>query len=294
VPTTLVRDSYGKSRVRLVQVTRHPDRHDVKDVTVDIAFEGDYAAAHLAGDNAHVLPTDTMKNTDYALARRQPVGELEWFGIALGAHFLGASRHVGRVRVRLAEHPWARLPVAGRPHGHAFERAGEARRTATVTTTRDAGGGAGEATVEAGIEDLLVLKTAGSAFEGFARDAYTTLRETGDRLFATVIAARWRYAGGAGAAGDTAYGALWRGVRQLLLETFADHRSASVQHTLYAMGDAVLQAVPEVAEIHLSLPNKHHLLVDLAPLGLDNPNEIFVPTEEPYGLIEATMARNGA
>jgi urate oxidase len=184
------------------------------------------------------------------------------------------------VEVELTEHLWTRLAVANRTHEHAFTRAGAGERVAVVTATR------GRLTVESGIEGLLVLKSAGSGFEGFLRDRYTTLRETGDRILSTSISARWRYA-----AGDVAYNALWHGVRQLILETFADHESRSVQHTLYAMGRAVLEECPEVAEIRLSFPNKHHLLVDLTPLGLDNPNEIFVPTDEPYGLIEATIRR---
>jgi urate oxidase len=282
---TLARNGYGKERVRVVKVTRRHERHDLRDITVGVRFEGDYEAVYAAGDNRACLPTDTMKNTVYALARQHPLEELERFGLALAEHFRrGPAGAPGpapaRVEVELTEHLWTRLVVASRAHEHAFTRAGTAERVAVVTATGDG------VTVESGIEGLLVLKSAGSAFEGFPRDRYTTLRETGDRILATAIAARWRYAGAA-----VAYNALWHGVRQLILETFADHESRSVQHTLYAIGRAVLEECPDVAEIRLSFPNKHHLLVDLAPLGLDNPNEIFVPTDEPYGLIEATIRR---
>jgi urate oxidase len=146
--------------------------------------------------------------------------------------------------------------------------------------------GANGERVEAGLADLDVLKTTGSAFAGFPRDAYTTLAETGDRILATAIEARWTYTG---AAHD--WEASWAAARRLLCEVFAEHDSRSVQHTLYAMGERVLAGLPAVEEIHLRLPNRHHLLADLAPFGLDNPNLVFVATSEPYGLIEATLRR---
>jgi len=277
----LGQNNYGKQRIRLVKVMRRPDRHDVKDLTVDVAFEGEYQAVHTAGDNATVLPTDTMKNTVYALARLHPVARIEAFGRTLAEHFLQATEHVQRVRVRIAAHPWQRLPFGGGGHHHAFVRGSGERRIALVTGSRR------EVRVEAGIEDLEVLKTTGSAFEGYQKDRYTTLPETSDRIFATAVSARWRY--------DRAvvdYDARFDAVRTALLETFAEHDSRSVQHTLYAMGQAALDASPEIGEIRLSLPNRHHLLADLARMGLDNPNEVFVATSEPFGLIEATLRRS--
>jgi urate oxidase len=273
-------NSYGKSGIRLVKLLRRGDLHEIVDLTVAVRFEGDFAAAHVQGDNANVLPTDTMKNTVYALAKNHPIGSPEAFGLDVSAHFLGASPQVSRVSVTLAEHPWERLAVRERPHPHAFRRAGSETRTALVSRTREA------AAVEAGLEDLIVLKSGRSAFSGFCRDPYTTLRETRDRIFATSIAACWRYA-----SVEADFRLLHRGVRQALLETFAEHSSESVQHTLSAMGEAVLERHPEVLEIRLSLPNKHHLPVDLSPFGLANANDVFVATEEPYGLIEATLKR---
>lgn len=283
MPAILTENSYGKSAVRLVRVVRGADRHEVRDLTVDIAFEGDFEAVHLEGDNAPVLPTDTMKNTVYALARESAIPSPEEFGIELAQHFLGTVPHLSRVRVDLAEHGWERLTVNGKPHTHAFRRAGEERRLARVAATRRG------TTVEAGVEDLTVLKTTGSAFEGYMRDRFTTLPETKDRIFATAIRAVWRY-------GDAERGidfnAAWEGGRAALLETFATHdESRSVQHTLYAMGAAAIERVAAIEEIHLSLPNKHHLLVDLGRFGMENPNEVFVATTEPYGLIEATLMR---
>lgn len=276
----LASNAYGKSMVRLVTIARSGARHDLRDLTVNVALAGEFTRAHTEGDNSAVLPTDTMKNAVYALARTGPLGEPEEFAARLARHCLDAAPAAGSARVHIAEHQWARLTVAGRAHDHAFRRAGPEHRLATVTATRRG------LAVEAGISDLHVLKSAGSAFEGFRRDAYTTLRETSERIFATAIQARWRYAGDA-----ASFGPLWHGVRRLLLETFAAHDSRSVQHTLYAMGEAVLAECAAVVEINLTLPNRHHLAVDLSPFGLDNPNEVFVATEAPYGLIEATLRR---
>jgi urate oxidase len=184
--------------------------------------------------------------------------------------------------VEIAERVWERLETGGRPHGTAFRRPGGETRLAVATVDR-AGGDA----IEAGLDDLVILKTARSAFAGFARDRFTTLRDTDDRLLATALRAVWLYA-----AADAAFASLRAGIRQTLLDTFAEHDSRSVQHTLYAMGEAVLERHGEVREIRLTMPNKHHVPVDLAPFGLPNENAVFVATDEPYGLIEATVERS--
>lgn len=274
-------NSYGKSAVRLLKVERSGSRHEIRDLTVDIALSGDFESAHTSGDNRAVLPTDTMKNTVYAMAREQSIGQPEEFGLRIAARFLDASLAARTATVHIAEHGWRRQTFEGRPHDHAFERGSAEQRTASVKATRG-----GQPSVTAGIADLVVLKSAGSGFSGFPRDRYTTLRDTTDRILATSISTQWRYG-----ARPAAYGTLWLAVRRQLLETFADHESASVQHTLYAMGEAVLEGCSEVEEITITMPNRHHLLVDLGPFGLENPNEVFVPTTEPYGLIEATLRR---
>lgn len=280
---TLAHNNYGKSRVRLMKVARHGERHDVQELTVNIAFEGDFEAAHTAGDNSHVLPTDTMKNTVYALAKQTAdIEESESFALRLSQHFLQHNPQVARVIIEIVEHHWERIAVAGKPHRHAFTRGGDEKRTAKVAATRDA------ITVEAGLTDLLVLKTTRSGFAGFIKDQFTTLKETSDRIFATALTASWLYGHP-----EAASSALWRGVRQLLLETFAEHDSRSVQQTLYAMGAAVLENFDDIVEIALSLPNKHCLPVDLSPFGMENKNEIFVPTDEPHGLIEARLIKQG-
>jgi len=272
--------AYGKSRVRLVQLTRRTDRHELCDLTIAIRFQGDYDESYTAGDNRAVLPTDTMKNTVYALAAGGRVRNPESFGLLLARHFLDRNPRLARVRIDLVEHAWGRIAHGDREHGQAFVRQGPDTRTATVEGDR------GQTSVDAGVADLVILKSSNSAFAGFMRDEYTTLPETDDRLFATSLTATWRYRDP-----DVSFDTAWRAVRAMLLETFAEHRSASVQHTLHAMGQAVIEHVDEVSAIHLVMPNKHHLPVDLTRFGLENRNEIFVPTDEPHGLIEATIVR---
>ena len=277
----LVSNNYGKSRVRLVRVTRTAQQHELKDISIDIQFQGDFDDVHTKGDNSNVLPTDTMKNTVYALAGQHPVGEIEDFATRLTAHFLKNNAQVSTVRISISEYLWSRISADGRPHPAAFVSSGREQRTATVLGTR-----AGNA-ISAGIDDLLVLRTAGSAFDRYRKDPYTTLPETRDRIFATVVKAEWDYR-----VPDASFGLCWRTIREAVLETFATHRSESVQHTLYAMAEAALERCDQIGEVRLSMPNKHHLVVDLSRFGMENRNEVFVPTEEPYGLIEAIVRRS--
>lgn len=270
---------YGKAAIRLVRVARGPDADRVRELTVAIALEGDFEAAHTDGDNELVIATDTMKNTAYAFAKDHLDGSIEEYGRALAVHFLEAPQ-VWIASVNIRAHHWAAIDVAGTPAPGAFVRGSEGTRLATVTATR-----AGIA-VEAGVEDLVVMKTRRSAFSGFPRDRYTTLPETNDRLMATKVTAIWRY-GSPGLDFDAAFGA----VRATLLEVFADHDSASVQHSVWIMAREMLERHEEVEEVRMVLPNLHHWLVDLAPFGLDNDGEIYTPTTEPHGLIEATVRR---
>ena len=276
----LVQSAYGKSRVRLVQIARHGDRHDLSDLTVAIRFEGKYTESYTNGDNTDVLPTDTMKNTVYALAARHGIQEPEAFGLTLATHFLERNPRLTDVRVDVSAQAWDRVRSGGREDGHAFMGRGPDLRTASVGVSRT------RTIIAGGVRDLLILKSSRSAFAGFLKDEFTTLPETRDRLLATSLTATWNYL-----SGEIDHGRVWRKVRQVLLESFAAHDSASVQHTMYAMGNAVLAEVPDVAVIHLVMPNKHHLPVDLSRFGLENRNEIFVATDEPHGLIEATIAR---
>ena len=276
----LAANNYGKSGVRLLRVVKQRGRHDIKELTIRIRFDGDFETAHTKGDNQKILPTDTMKNTVYVLARQYPVEAVEEFGLHLIEHFLTYNPQVSRVRIEASENLWERLALGGKPQASAFKRAGDEKRTAALIGTRDG------TTIRAGIDDLIVLKTTKSAFEGFLRDPYTTLKEDSDRILSTVIHADWLYEGN-----EVEFSPVWHGVRQTMLETFAEHDSHSLQHTLYAMGEAVLNNFDRIREIYLSLPNKHFTPVNLAPFGMDNPGEVFLPTDEPHGLIEATLRK---
>lgn len=270
----LARTAYGKADVRLVKVVRGPDEHGLRDLRVDIALEGDFTPAYRDGDNADLLATDTMRNAAYALAQEHLTGPAEAFALVLARHHLAAGPTVETARVRIAERPWARLTP------HAFQRAAGGTRIAQVTASAS-----GE-TVSAGIEDLVVLRTTGSGWAGFQRDALTTLPETDDRVLATEVTATWDYA-----PGKHDYDGLWTGVQAALLAAFADHYSPSVQFSLRHMGEAVLAAHPDVERISLVLPNIHHLPVDLARFGMEDEHAVFHATSEPYGRIEGTIER---
>jgi urate oxidase len=270
---------YGKAQIRVVRVVRGPGAHRLRDLTVAIALEGDFTAAHVDGDNELVVATDTMKNTAYAFAKEHLDGSLEAYGRALADHFLEFEQ-VDRASVSIREHGWSPIATPNGPAPDAFVRAGSGTRVATVVADLDG------TTIEAGVEDLVVMKTARSAFSGFPRDEYTTLRDTDDRIMATKVTAIWRYG-----SSDLASDALHAAVQATLLEVFADHDSPSVQTSIWLMARAILERHEEVAEVRMALPNLHHWLADLSPFGLDNDNEIFIATTEPHGLIEATVRR---
>jgi urate oxidase len=281
-------NQYGKAETRIVRVNRdragceggrghNGERHELTDLSVSVALAGDLAGTHLTGDNSHVLPTDSQKNTVYAFARQHGIGQIEEFGLLLARHFVDSQPTIHRARVHIEQYGWVRAGP------HSFIRTGMETRTATVTYD-----GAG-AWVVSGLSDLVLLNSTDSEFWGYLKDPYTTLPEAKDRILATAVNAQWRHAG---VAAD--WVGSYQGVRDSLVQAFVDTYSRSLQQTLYAMGRRVLENRPEVAEVRLSLPNKHHLLVDLAPFGLDNPNEVFVATDRPYGLIEGTVTRDDA
>ena len=277
-------ERYGKSAIRLVKVVRSPTGNTVRDLTIAISLEGDFAAAYTDGDNTGVIATDTMKNTAYAFARDRLSGAIEAYGRALTEHFLDFPQ-VERATVTIREHRWSPIPTPNGPSNDALSRDPSMTRLAVVTGTRDG------FVVEAGIEDLTVMKTAKSSFAGFPRDGYTTLPEATDRIMATRLSARWRYEAGDGSM-EPDHDALFAGIRDTLLEVFAVHDSPSVQASIWIIGRAILERHPAVAEISFALPNLHHLSVDLTPFGIANQNDVFVATSEPHGLIEATVRRS--
>ncbi len=274
-------DRYGKAAIRVVRVGRETTPHTLRDLTVSIALEGDFRAAHTDGDNRHVVATDTMKNTAYAFAIDHLGGSIEAYATVLAGHFLEPGQ-VRRASVDVREHAWGPIALAGQPAADAFLRSGTGTRTATVAATRG-----GETSVEAGVEDLVVMKTTRSSFSGFPRDRYPTLAETEDRLMATRLTARWTY----GAPGLN-YDRVWQAAQSTLLEVFANHDSPSVQASIWIMARAMLERHPEIESVRMILPNLHHWAVDLSPFGIDNDRRVYVATTEPHGLIEATVRRS--
>jgi urate oxidase len=288
VGISLGENQYGKAEIRLVQLSRQGDRHGLTDLSVSVALRGELADVHLSGDNSAVLPTDTQKNTVYAFARQYGVGEIESFALRLARHFVHTQPAIEQARVHIEQYGWDRLGP------HSFQRNGVETRLATATC---AGTGSGvDAWVVSGLADLVLMNSTDSEFRGFAKDAYTTLAETGDRILATAVNARWRH--GQVGDGDVAAQVDWAEsyvqARRLLVEAFTGTYSRSLQQTLYAMGSRVLAGRPEIVEVRLALPNRHHFVVDLAPFGLDNPNEVFHADDRPYGLIEGTVLRDDA
>ncbi len=280
-PVVLSQDRYGKAEIRLLHVDRRGPQHEITDLNVTVTLAGDMAATYLTGDNSGVLTTDAQKNTVYALAR-DGVRPVEEFALRLARHFTKIGT-VDRAQVRIEEYGWRRIDAGGTPHPHSFERLAGIRIASACVH------GDGRAEVVAGVDDLIVLKSTGSEFHGFLEDPYTTLAPTDDRILATAVAAGWRMA-----AAEADWAECFRGARAALAEAFAVTHSLSLQQTLHAMGQAVLAARPEVCEVRLALPNKHHFLVDLAPFGLDNPGEVFYAADRPYGLIEGTVSRADA
>jgi urate oxidase len=273
-------NQYGKAEIRLLHVSRDDGTHVIKDLNVSVTLSGELTATHLSGDNSGVLTTDAQKNTVYVFAKEHGVVEIEDFALLLARHFVESQTAVGFARVSVEQYPWERLG------GHSFARSGREVRTATVSHDGT------DAWVVCGLHDLTVLNSAGSEFWGFARDRYTTLAETTDRILATSVNAQWRHAGPVPPAGG--WGKSYSAAREAMVEAFARTHSYSLQQTLFAMGKAVLDGRPEIAEIRLSLPNKHHFEVDMSPFGLVNGGEVFFASDRPYGLIEGTVTRDDA
>jgi len=279
-------NQYGKAETHMVRVTKggpFGSVHEIKDINVSVALSGDFAASHLEGDNSNIVTTDTQKNTIYAFAKDEPIGEIEQFALRLARHFTDDFPVVHKARVSIEEYPWARIEVGGQPHPHSFVRSGSEKRLAMVTREGD------QSWVVAGLSDLVLLKSTGSEFAGYPRDQYTTLTETKDRVLATAVVARWRYTNE-----NVDWADAFATTRRLLIESFAAKHSLALQQTLYTMGEAAMNARPEIAEIRLSMQNKHHYVVDLSPFGLDNQNEVFYASDRPYGLIEGTVLRDDA
>ena len=274
---------YGKSRVRVMKIIRHGAVHTIKELDVAVAIEGDFESSYTSGDNRLVVATDTMKNTVNVLAQRHLGIETEPFVTTVAQHFLKQYPQVATVTVTARERVWDRLNIQGAPHPHSFVHAQQARPFAKARATREG------IMIESGIGDLLILKSAESGFAGFPRCEWTTLAETNDRILATALTATWVWQDE-----PLSHAVANRRIIAALLECFSAHFSPSVQTTMFQMGTAALEACSEISSVHLVMPNKHCLLINLEPFGIENRHELFVPTDEPHGQIEATVTRDVA
>lgn len=270
-------NQYGKAETRVVRVDRAGDTHTITDLNVSVALGGDLDAPHLTGDNADVLPTDTQKNTVYAFAREHGIGEIEEFGLLLARHFVASQPSISRAEVAIEQYGWQRLGP------HSFQRDGAEVRTATVRHDDE------RTEVESGLRELVLMNTTDSEFTGFVKDRFTTLPETRDRILATAVEARWRHSGV-----DSDWAESYVETRKALVGAFVETYSLALQQTLYAMGERILTQRPELCDVTLRLPNKHHFIVDLTPFGLDNPDQVYFAADRPYGLIEGVVRRDDA
>ena len=273
-------NAYGKNAVNLSKIIRHADHHEFRQISVSVALEGDFDTAHTLGDNSKILPTDTQKNTVYALAKEHFTTTIEAFGVCLAEFFLSRNPQVSKVRIEIIEHAWQRMAFDGAAHTHAFTGGSTEKRRALVTHTAEG------TQVSSGLLDLLLLKTTDSGFENYIKDEYTVLKETADRILATKCEATWQYT-----TAELDFETAYQSIRTTLLRTFAGHQSLSVQQTLYAIGEQILLQHDAVKEISLVMPNKHHIPFNLEQFGMENSNEIFVATDEPFGYITGTVVR---
>jgi urate oxidase len=277
----LAQNSYGKNAVNLSKIIRHDGYHEFRQISVSVSLQGDFETAYTLGDNSKILATDTQKNTVYALAKDHFTGSAEAFGLYLANYFRHANPQVSQVTIEITEHGWHRMAFNGELHPHAYSSSGNEKHTTTVV--QDAAG----VEIHSGIKHMLVLKTTDSGFEHFIREKYTTLKETADRILSTECEVNWIWNDA-----DADFSPLYDAIRTALLKAFAFHKSLSVQQTLYAMGEAVLHDFSQVKEISLVMPNKHHILFNLEQFGIDNRNDIFIATDEPFGYITGTIKRS--
>jgi len=278
---SLGENRYGKARVRVMKVVRHETHHAMKEWNVRVLLHGDFESCFNAGDNSKILPTDTMKNTVYYLARESQAATLEEFAVELIDYLLANNPQVSKASAEIEEKSWERVSIDGSPHPTTYRMNGPELQTVEAISERG-----GAVKITSGIDGLMILKTTNSAFTGYVKDKLTTLPESTDRIFGTRATAAWEYT-----QAPPDYAATRATATAALLKLFAEHNSLSVQHTLYDIGAAMLAAVPEMARVKLTMPNLHCNLVDLSRFGQDNPNQIFVPIDEPHGYIEATIER---
>lgn len=277
----LLTNRYGKARVRVMKILRDGPTHTIKEIDVAALLTGDFAGSYTATDNSKVVATDTIKNTVNVLAQKHLGHEIERFGVSLGEYFLARYEQVESVSTEIFTKSWQRMQIDGKQHEHSFTAGSEAKMWTHVICGRES------QTLQSGVRDLVILKSTGSGWEGYPRDEYTTLPETNDRILATSFDATWTWS-----AAPADYNIANEVIIAAMLSVFANNYSPSAQASVYQMGEAALNACAQIARVDMKMPNKHCLLINLKPFGLENKNEVFVPTDEPHGLIEGSVMRD--
>lgn len=276
----LIKNKYGKGRVRIMRIHREGEKQEVSQLSIKAMIEGDFARAYTDGDNSTSVSTDTIKNVVNIVARENTGLSAEDFCQVLAKRYLDTYPQVASVTVTAHETKWTRLLIDGKPHAHSFILDSNGKPTVEVAATR------AQMSMSSGIDGFTFMKSTQSGWENFAPDPYTTLQPTGDRMCATAMVASWKWSGK-----PSSYPQTNAKILAKLLDVFATTYSPSVQNSLYHMGEAVLAAVPEISEISMACPNIHYILMNLAPFGMDNNNDVFLPTDEPHGQIECTVGR---
>jgi urate oxidase len=276
----LIRNTYGKGRVRIMRVERDTERHEVRELSVECLLTGAFDASYTSSDNSSVIATDTVKNIVNIVARDNVTLANELYAAALAKYFLDHYPQVERVDVLAHETKWSRLVVDGASHPHAFALDANGKPFVKLTATRE-----GSSTIS-GIDGFTFLKTTESGWEGYVMDEVTTIKETHDRMAATSMDASWKWS-----SAPASYPEANAKVLTSVLKVFASNYSPSIQRTMYQIGEAVLAAVPQISEISMACPNKHYLPINLTPFGRNFDGKVFTPTDEPHGQIECVVGR---
>jgi urate oxidase len=281
VGVPLIKNRYGKGRVRVMRIHRDGGRHEVSQLNVRAMIEGDFAPAYTNADNSTSVSTDTIKNVVNIVARENTGLCTEEFCQVLAGKFLDSYPQVTSVAITAHETKWSRLSFGGKPHPHSFILDSNGKPFVEAAAARE-----GTSALVSGIDGFTFMKSTQSGWENYVRDSFTTIAQTNDRMCATAMVASWKWS-----AKPSSYPATNAKILATLLEVFGTTYSASVQDSLYRMGEAALAAVPEISEISMACPNMHFILMNLTAFGLDNNNDVFLPTDEPHGQIECTVGR---
>jgi urate oxidase len=277
----LIKNRYGKGRVRVMRIHREADSQEVSQLNVKAMMEGDFAPAYTHGDNSTSVSTDTIKNVVNVIARENTGLCTEEFCQVLAKKYLDTYPQIASVALTVHETKWSRLSFGGKPHPHSFVLDSNGKPTVELSSIRG-----GAATMASGIDGFTFMKSTQSGWENYVKDSYTTIPPTADRMCATSMVASWKWSGK-----PASYPTANKKILDTVLEVFSMTYSKSVQDSLYRMGEAALAAVPEISEISMACPNMHFIPMNLSAFGLDNNNDVFLPTDEPHGQIECTVGR---